>query len=226
MTPVKTADPQQDQPTPGVVSEEAEEGLGRLNEPPKTPSVTDQWFIDLVNRWRNHLGLDLKLRFETGVELNRRIGSPMERQERFGEVVTALAAQLQVHPSEVSRMRNFAALFSEFKVFQMEHPDVKTWSDVKARLPEWSATAGGESPVVKSRKAGGTLDTIVRSIRSAATQLDDNDLEFDEIERRELLLEIAKLGRSLERRLGIELTTVEIPHEDSTAEPQLEAMTS
>ena len=219
MTSAEKADPKQDHATSEFVLNEAEEGVGRLNEPPKPPSVTDKWFADLVNRWKDHYERGLRIRHETGTELNRRIGPPAGRQERFGEVVTALAAQLRVHVSEISRMRNFAVVFSEFKFFEMEHPEVTSWSQVKAHLPEWTAKARGETFAAKPRQSVKPLTFIVRGIKAATIRLDDDALVFDEIEKKELLLEIEKLGRPLQRRFGVELTTAEIPQEDLKPQP-------
>ena len=210
---------EQQQDDSQVVPVNEREDVGRINDPVSPPSMRDKWCIDLVNGWAKHHGHDLRLRFETGRELNNRLGPPEKRLERYAGVVEALAAELQMHKSELSRMRNFAMRFSSLKAFQMEHSDLTTWSKVKEQLPKWAGEAQGDNATANSTKNAQKMNPIARSLQAVAVHLGDEDLVFSGFERKELLLELERLGDALEKQLHIELTVIELPQEQPEPQP-------
>jgi hypothetical protein len=65
--------------------------------------------LDLEKLWKSHRKQDLKVRWETGELLNRRLGPPTERLPNGQQVLKKAAKQVRIAESDLSRMRWFVA---------------------------------------------------------------------------------------------------------------------
>lgn len=163
-------------------------------------SALPPWAIDVANRWKKHNYNDLKLKFDTGLAINREYGSPKVRQPRGLAVIRTLALVIGTDPSEVSRMRHFAELENSFELFRAKYPDCNSWARVKLLLA--GTETGEQRRLVQAIIT--RLQTATADIMKPAFAADDVDLE-------ELLLELRKLGRELHARANIRLTVESVP---------------
>jgi len=121
--------------------------------------MSDEEFVSelakLAKLWEIHHGKGLELRLQTGQLLNRRLGTPDQRQVRGEGVLKTTAVQLKTTEGEISRMRHFALYFKSTADLKEKHPDVDTWTAVKELLPtlnskrkkrETVSDDGGDSP--------------------------------------------------------------------------------
>ena len=165
-------------------------------------SLKPAWIAELANRWRKYHFNDVRLRFDTGVTINRKIGSPTVRQPQGHEVIQTLTIELGVDRSEISRMRHFAELAENFELFRAAHPDCTTWNRVKLLLA--GNVVGEERTIVRA---------LISRLRTATTDLHRKKLVLDEVDVEELFLELRKLGRELQLRAHIKLTVAHLPEE-------------
>ena len=167
------------------------------------------WITSLANRWKKHHQNDLRLRFETGAEINKRLGPTSERQPHGYEVVKTLSIELQLDAPEISRLRRFAELAASFEEFVAQNPACKTWLKVKALL---AGQGNGESPDEDDEQSDEVRGLIVR-IRNTTIALKKQKVVVSGMDKTELLLELQKLARALVKRAGVTLTVAELPAE-------------
>lgn len=102
----------------------------------KTPTIPDDKLLDqLAKLWSSRHQKDLETRHQTGLILNKRLGSPEERLPYGGGFIGDASKLLGLTKGELSRMRWFAQHFETLVDFQTEHPDIKTWAGIKELLP-------------------------------------------------------------------------------------------
>ncbi len=160
------------------------------------------WAIEVASRWRKHNFNDLRLKFDTGLVINREYGSPKVRQQHGLATIRLLAAAIGTDPGELSRMRHFAEITDTFELFRAKYPDRTSWNSVKSLLA--GETVGEERRLVEALI--GRLQTATADLKKPAFALDDVDLD-------RLLLELRTLGRELASRTSIRLTVASVPTE-------------
>ena len=169
-----------------------------------------EWIAALAQRWRDHHGRGLRLRFETGVGLNNRFGPPTERQKRGDNVLKLVAAETQVDESDLGRMRWFGHRFKDYAAFQAAYPEMTTWTQVRLLLVEMAkkdnAAQGSATADASSEAKAKTEFRKVKMGLRALVELLDEPLRLDVDAEDELQLGLRKLARALKRALGVELT--------------------
>lgn len=168
-------------------------------------AILPDWAIELVNRWRKHDFSDLRLKFDVGLAINKHYGSPKTRQQRGQRVIKTLALTMGIDPAEISRMRNLAELADNFERFRAKHPEVVSWNDVRLLL------AG--KPIGEQRTV---VQALLTRVKAATADLKKGQVTLNQLQRRELLLELEKLASELESRTSIKLTVVDV-HETAAA---------
>jgi translation initiation factor 1 (eIF-1/SUI1) len=167
------------------------------------------WITSLANRWKKHHQNDLALRFETGAEINKRLGPTSERQPHGYEVVKTLSIDLGLDTSEISRLRRFAELAANFEEFVAQNPACKTWHKAKLLL---AGHDNGDSSDEDDEQSSEVRGLIVR-IRNTTIAVKKQKVVVSGMDKTELLLELQKLARALVKRAGVTLTVAELPAE-------------
>ena len=125
----------------------------------------------LAKLWRNHNNKDLEVRYQVGKEIHEHLAKTADkngRQPKGDGLMKALADKLDLSVGEVSRMRSFAKKFESFEAFREQHPDVHTWTKVKADvLPKASKPKGDKAKTLKTVK----VTTIATRLEKAAIHL-------------------------------------------------------
>jgi len=132
-------------------------------------------FGQLAKLWQSHRRRDLETRHRTGVLLNERLGPPDEAQAYGPGILKRVGEKCRISQSEISRMRWFAHLFDTLDRFRQKHPEVSSWTEVKALLPDLNPRKGDESrgqTVAPSRTATGG---VTRSLTSLINKLKGMD---------------------------------------------------
>ena len=192
-----------------------------LSKDPKqdATTLTDEEFnsqlAKLAEKWRSNRSADLRLRHRTGLLLNKRLGSPEKRQSRGEGVLEDASQQLGFSVSELSRMRGFAFHFSSVTVLNEEHPNVSTWSDVKALLPtlnpkreskKESKTDDSTSAKADSVKAPSWCKSVVESLGDVTQQLQGEHSDLPKKQRKKLLKKLQELAEAVKNCLHIRVT--------------------
>ena len=113
------------------VSKDAADTQARL-----TPSQTST-LSKIAKIWEGQVEKDLQARFKVGQQINTHLVKTVKKNGRqpYGKGFLQLAAdRLGLSKGEVSRMRNFAKKFTDFEAFRQQHPDVRTWTQVKQQV--------------------------------------------------------------------------------------------
>ncbi|MBA4017766.1 MAG: hypothetical protein C0483_11380 [Pirellula sp.] len=103
--------------------------------------------------WVANASRDLEARHELGKLLNERLGSPEARQKRGAETMKQVANALKTSRSELTRLRQFAAQYSNVAEFLKRRSDCKNRTLVKQALVKTTTTgnaeraAGAKSPI-------------------------------------------------------------------------------
>jgi len=174
----------------------------------QTPIPDDKYTAELeilAQEWNTAREADLALRHKTGELLNRKFGSPEQRQKRRDGGLGEAAKKLGITTGELSRLRWFAARFESIQDFRRQHPDVKTWSAVRELLASLSNKAkggdgslNGPSPADKLKKAFDGLSSSLREVTS-----------LSEEERKAVLDSLRKLAQSFADCLRVQVSVVE-----------------
>jgi len=165
-----------------------------------------QWFRQLVDRWKKHHEVSLQLRYDTGSDVNLKIGPPDgPRQPRGMGVVETLAVAIGVDMGEISRMRWFAHRVESLKAFCRENPNIRTWDAVKVWLAQEASRERGED--TSSQQETNRLDRFAKSLRAAMKALPAAEgVGEEEVE--DLRYELRKFGRAL-KKFGLAITVTE-----------------
>jgi len=151
-----------------------------------TSEITEEQFNqrlgDLAVRWQDARDTDLEIRHLTGALLNERYGNPGKRLPRGREILAAVADQLQVAQSELSRMRRFAFHFSSVEDMKRAHSDVANWTEVKGLLPRLKPQGNTNGQAKQGAKSPKPEVLIARKVKKIAHLLDVLPSEFREID--------------------------------------------
>jgi hypothetical protein len=172
-------------------------------------SAKPAWIRELGKRWRRHHQNGLQLRFETGCEINEQLGPTNQRQPRNAEVVKILSIELRLDSSEISRLRHFAELASDFSEFEAEHPDCRTWSQVKSLLAGQGVSESSDEDDEQPPEVRG----LILRIRNTTLALKKQKLVVCGTDKTELLLELQKLSTMLAKRANVQLIVSHLPEE-------------
>jgi len=111
--------------------------------------------------WHHHQLKGLKLRHLIGKRLNKKLGPPSKRQPYAEAVVKRVAKALGIDETNLCRFRRFAEKFSTFQKFCEQHPEVTSWTGVRALITE-----------KRTSVSGGRKDwALVRSLKAAVVSL-------------------------------------------------------
>jgi len=175
-----------------------------------TPSLQpeDEQMIDhVVELCKSYERQGLDSRWTIGAELNKRLGSPEERQPLGLAVLKKASERSGVSESEFSRMRWFAHLFASLADFAAKHPEVSSWTSFKELLPDLKPKQGEGAKRQRSaeRTSKAFVATFVRSLETATGKLPLKAIKPEEAERVEVSKVIKKLVASVNKlfRMGI-----------------------
>jgi len=125
----------------------------------------------LKKRWQSDNRRGLELRHQTGLFLNRtKLGSPTVRQTYGSAIVKDCSKTLKISESELSRMRRFAFCFESLGALKAQHPQVKTWTQVKellVSLRQPKSDVRNAEPTVIRKETPGMRQRSVRKALSA-----------------------------------------------------------
>ena len=151
-------------------------------------------FVDSLRRlWLPHQKRDPEVRYQLGVLLNNKLGTPTVRQSYGLQTIKRVAEELKIDKSDISRMRRFAAKYESFDVFIEQEPEATCWSHVRA-LITINNTADRPTDSRTSWAVQRSLTSLIKTLKS------DHDFtgsKADEIRQslRELIhLATAKFG--------------------------------
>jgi hypothetical protein len=176
----------------------------RSNRVSKKRPLTEKQIQSLVDEtssiWNKHKVRGIEVRHREGRVLNRRLGSPSDRQSYGKEVVKRVAKKLGVPLCEVYRWRKIADVEPDVKKFLADHPKITTWTAVKEYLGK--SKAGGRR---KSRKpVKQSITGVKNSIRSFAERVQKwKSIPLDS--QRELRDELRDLLSALRGTFGVTL---------------------
>jgi hypothetical protein len=135
----------------------------------------------LAKQWESHYGSDLDLRLQTGRFLNNHLSSPDLRQFRGEETLKKVSERLQLHTSDLSRMRRFAFHFKSIEDFKFKYPEMMTWKAVKELLPTLSANPaepmtqrsgnGAQQPRKRKKRKLPKFGALKRSLAALTSDL-------------------------------------------------------
>lgn len=123
----------------------------------------DQFLDVLRELWIPHRLRDLEVRYQLGESLNKKLGTPAVRQSYGLGTIERVARELDIHKSDISRVRRFAAMEETFEAFQKKYPAATSWTQVRQLVSK------NDSP---ERSADGyVLQGILRSGKSMVEKL-------------------------------------------------------
>ena len=163
------------------------------------------WITRLAERWKDHHHVDLELRFLTGTEINKDVGTTKERQPRGAEVVKTVSAAIGIDVSTISYLRRFAELAQSFEEFEAQNPKIKTWSAVKKLISGQTTDDDEEDDDEQLPEVRGLI-LRVRNTRIALKKLRAKKIAVTGRDKTELMLELEKLAETLAklRRLQVD----------------------
>jgi hypothetical protein len=185
----------------------------------------------LAGRWNSSREKDLQLRYRTGALLNKRFGSPENRQSRNAEVLKQAADRLQLAVSEVCRMRHFAFHFQSFQDFKAKHPQATTWTAVKELLPKVKPHGGqhkGQPPAsaaqtTKRRKPKAPkLGVLKQALRSLSTQVRHAPTGLTDAQKKDLVERFMALAKAVTDCLQIKVSVGQVPAEETSSAAPME----
>jgi len=157
----------------------------------------------LVRLWKSHAERGLKTRHATGKALNQQVGPPTERKAHGQRVLELYGAELDISPSELSRMGWFSHLFPDFSAFCEQHPEVDSWTKFKTELPRLKPSKGGKAgkPVAKSSRPA--IRGVAEAIANLTSKLNRLDSPPVQAERAKLVVGLRELAEAASSRLMI-----------------------
>jgi len=161
---------------------------------------------ELVPLWRDHHNRGLELRHETGLRLNKRFGTPGERQEYGKATLRLYSEKLGVSESELSRMRWFAEHFKSFDDFKTQHSTVATWTKVKvllAKLRRPALPVAEASDNQKKSVAERPVDQMIGAVRAIQKHANNvGQLPLDSDDWKALNEAVRRMLKVVEVKLG------------------------
>ena len=122
--------------------------------------VTDEapFLQSLCDFWKPHQRCDLEIRYQLGVMLNDKLGSPSVRQNYGIGTIQLISEELSIDKSDISRMRRFADKYESFVAFTDAEPDVHSWTQVriviaKSKAPKTSTDSRASWSTTRSLKS-------------------------------------------------------------------------
>ena len=161
--------------------------------------VTDEapFLRSLCDFWKPHQRRDLEIRYQLGVMLNDKLGSPSVRQNYGIGTIHRISKELSIDKSDISRMRRFADKYESFEAFMAAEPDVHCWTQVRNLI----AKSKAPKTSTDSRASWSTTRSLKSLIERFSSDHDFSGPQADEVRRalRELFsLAQAKLGIDLD----------------------------
>ena len=145
--------------------------------------------------WIPHRHRDLEVRYQMGVLLNQRLGSPTVRQSYGQATIQRVSTELDLHKSDISRMRRFAHQFKTFEAFQQSEPTATSWHKVRELVTKEKCSIRDAD----SRALWGVLRSVGASIKALS-----RDCPFTGPKAKELRSALHELYRLAHARLGFE----------------------
>jgi len=178
----------------------------------------------LVELWSQHHRSGLEVRLQTGQLLNETLGGPAVRQPYGGGVLKDCAAKIGVAVSELSRMRTFASHYASLEDVTQKHPEVTTWTEMKALLPTLTRKGKGTETKVIARKAVVAAPSrtpvrrTIKTLKNIHHRLDGVHLDKSEALWTEFNNTIRDLVAAASNTLGVSFKLVEVtaPRGDGT----------
>jgi len=169
------------------------------------------WIALLGQKWRNHHGQDLRLRYDTGKTLNQRLGPPTSRLPRGEGVMGLLAEQTGLSESSLNRLRWFAFRFPTFEDFEVSQSEVNSWEKVCVLLVEISqkekiAEAANNGSGHKGAEPNKELQALLRSLKAVAKAMPSEQIPVDEDVIDDIDAGLRKFRRALKRCTGLDVT--------------------
>jgi len=171
--------------------------------------ASDAILTQIQKIWDRHRQQGLEDRHRTGALLNKKFGASNVRRQAYGErVLKAYSAHLGISVSELSRMRRFATNFKSVEDMKAQHPDVKTWTQVKKLLVSTrkTETQQAETPngIAQKKPAGNQpLSQVIQSIRAVRQCISQVQLAPQGDERTSLGEVVKEMLADIEKILGV-----------------------
>ena len=185
----------------------------------------------LALQWNGSREKDLDLRYQTGALLNKRLGSPENRQKRDAGVLNQAAKQLQIVLSEISRMRHFAFEFKSLQDLKEKHPEVKTWTAVKELLPTVKPHGGhlkfqqpasaAETPKRRKPKAP-KFGGLKQALRNLSSQVRKAPKALTDAQKKDLVEKFRELAKVVEDCLQIKVSVNQVSAEETSSAAPME----
>jgi len=168
----------------------------------------DSVFSQINKIWERHRKQGLEDRHRTGVLLNEKFSAKNVRQAYGKKVLKAYSARLGIAVSELSRMRGFAKQFVSVEDMKTQHPNVKTWTQVKellASLNKSETTKAPGSQGVDQKKPIGSepVSHVIRAIQAVRQCMSQVQLAPAGDERAALDNAVKGMLTDIEKALGV-----------------------
>jgi len=174
--------------------------------------ANDSVFSQINKIWERHRKQGMEDRHRTGVLLNNKFGKPNVRRQAYGEkLLKAYSISLGIAVSELSRMRGFARRFKSIEDLNAQHPDVKTWTQVKELLASLrkshmqTAQAPKDDDQKKSRGSQ-PMRHALQAIQAVRQCFSKVHLALDGDERTVLNEAVKEMLSDIEKTLGVRFT--------------------
>ena len=172
--------------------------------------IASQDFQNTLNlldeRWKSQRVGDLALRHESGVFLNDQIGDPTKRQRYGKNVMDLVAEKLEIHLSELNRMRWFAFRFKSVCDLQVKHPEITSWTKLRALLAELAAQDRNQSQETDQPDKGRSFSSLCRTLKALPERFRNLKIELTEKDREKLEEIIAALAEAINASTGVSAT--------------------
>lgn len=146
--------------------------------------------------WTPHRQRDLEVRYELGVLLNQKLGSPAVRQSYGQGTIQRVSRELDLDKSDISRMRRFADQFKSFEAFRRSEPNATSWHKVRQLVTRDKTSKRAPD----SRALWGVQRSVQASIKALSLDLPTSGRMADEV--RSALRNLFRLAHE---RLGFEI---------------------
>lgn len=174
--------------------------------------ANDRVFAQINTIWERHRKQGLEDRHRTGVLLNEKFGKPNVRRQAYGKkLFKAYSESLGIAVSELSRMRGFARRFKSVEDLKAQHPDVKTWSQVKELLVSLrkGETQKAQPPKDNDQKkscGSQPMHRVLRAIQAVRKCISEVPPALYGDERAALHDAVKELFADIEKTLGVRFT--------------------